>query len=189
MNEISKYNYIKIEELTLNEDIKYITFNTNSKEIKPYKNKPNITNNEVIFIIFDREQFLQNSKSKGSILLSIKNSSFICSQKIKTELKSHISNSFMIDFLEKDKILKNINLYMNNETQSKKFYNNILKRLKYQNLELFEKTNEEREINFKNGIKQRDKDILNKKIKNKEDKEKEGIVPNIKKSSKIDLNF
>ena len=51
MNEISKYNYIKIEELTLNEDIKYITFNTNSKEIKPYKNKPNITNNEVIFII------------------------------------------------------------------------------------------------------------------------------------------
>ena len=64
MSLITKYKYLKIEELTLNEDIKYITFNIKSKEIKPYKYKPNNINNRNNYIICDKKQFLQKTKRK-----------------------------------------------------------------------------------------------------------------------------
>lgn len=190
MNEISKYKYIKIEELTLNEDIQYITFNTVNKNIEFFKN-PNFSLKDNQFLIFDREYFGMNIIDTFKIRENIKNSSFSCKEETKQKLISYFQSKPTLNFLlNKNEILEEIKkLLNNNETQSKKFYNNILKRLKYQNLELFEKTNEEREENFKKGIKQRDKDILNKKIKKKEDKEKEGIVSIIKKSNEIDLNF
>lgn len=183
MSLITKYKYLKIEELTLNEDIKYITFNIKSKEIKPYKYKPNNIDNENIYIIYDREQFLQNTKSKSSITQSIKNSSFSCSQSVKDYFISEVVRTPMIDFLEQTKRIKEIDVRMNNLTQSKKFYNNILKRLKFLHLELFEKSDKERKDNLKKGIEKRDKNNLH-------NKKYSGIIEKIKENeNNFEMNF
>lgn len=191
MSLITKYKYLKIEELTENIDIKYITFNTVANEIKSFKT-PNFNLKDSQFLIFDREDFEDNIANTFRIRDSINTSSFSCKLESKQKLLNYFQSKPTLNFLlNKNEILEEIKkLLKGNEIQSKKFYNNILKRLKYQNIELlFEKTDKQREDNFKKGIKKRDKELIDRKIKHKENEEKKGIIPNIKKTTEIDLNF
>lgn len=190
MSLITKYKYLKIEELTENTDIKYITFNTVANEIKSFKT-PNFNLKDSQFLIFDREDFEDNIANTFKIRDSINTSSFSCKLESKQKLLNYFQSKPTLNFLlNKNEILEEIKkLLKGNEIQSKKFYNNILKRLKYQNIELFEKTDKQREDNFKKGIKKRDKELIDRKIKHKENEEKKGIIPNIKKTTEIDLNF
>lgn len=184
MSLITKNEYLKIEKLSEDTNVKYITFNNVSRDIKSFK-KPNFSLQQNQHLIFDREDFEENIIDTFKIREGIETSSFSCKEDTKKQLLKYFQLKPTLNFLTgKVEILEKIKpLLNNNETQSKKFYNNILKRLKYQKLELFEKTDKQREENLVKGLRQRSKNIFNIKKKQKENEEKEGLVPKIKEQT------
>ena len=178
MSLITRYKYLKIEEYTKSEDIQYITFHQNTKNIQTYQNidfdlyidtKGDILCDNEKVLIFDKEIYLENIIDTLKIQHSIQESSFSCHQTNKDNLIKFVKNKPTLNFeTNKDIIIEEINKSLNNKTQSLKMYNNILKRLKYLCLCLFEKNNTIREENFKNGIEKRDKELQNKKYRKKQ---------------------
>lgn len=183
----------KIEKLTKSDNTKYITFHMNTRNIKSYEtldlSKYNESEENLIIyndyvLIFDREFYIENLSNNMLIQKSIDNISFSCSRDTKEYIKKYIKQNPLLNF-EKDRhiIVEKIEKHINSKNpktskaQALKLYNNIMKRLKYISLSIFEKTNEQREENFKKGLKNRDIDLKEKKrkeenLKEFEDKQK-----------------
>ncbi|MDP2893335.1 MAG: hypothetical protein Q8N78_03065 [Sulfurimonas sp.] len=155
-------------------NINYITYHTNTRKVRNYStldvdkyrdNHKNPICDRDDILIFDRERYNEILEDITSINGAILNSSFSCSQIVKDTLLNFIGKHHSIHFiLDKEDILKSIQKHMSGndvKEQSLKYYNNILKRLTFGCMELFEKTDKERENIFAQSITQRDLKIRN----------------------------
>lgn len=180
MNLITRHTYRTIEKFVEDTSINYITYHKNTQQIQVFTNVDlslyvdaygNILCNQDEVLIFNRELYESNIKTTIEIKQAIKESSFSCKDVVKENLIFFFIEHKHYDFVQhKDTILQEIQKRISNNSakQSLKLYNNILKRLKYVCLELFEQTEEQRVENLKNSIIQRDTKIrLNKEIEAK----------------------
>lgn len=177
MNLITRHTYRTIEKFVEDTSINYITYHKNTQHIQVFTNVDlslyvdtygNILCNQDKVLIFNRELYESNIKTTIEIKQAIKESSFSCKDALKKHLIYYFIEHKHYDFVQhKDTILQEIQKRISNNSakQSLKLYNNILKRLKYCCLELFEQTEEQRVENLKNSIIQRDTKIRQNKEK------------------------
>jgi hypothetical protein len=168
--------YRNLEKLTNTDNINYIVYNLETKEFNSYENIESIntkfftnSNNFQIdkkILIFIKDAVLENTSNSLIIQKAIKSSSFSVSKKVEESLLKYISNHPTLNFLDDElMVIENIQTAMNKENniQAKKYYNNIIRRLKYTRLDILEQTDTQREENFNTAMKTRDKVIKYKK--------------------------
>lgn len=156
--------------LSKKEEIQFITYNiktnkfTEFDDIEKIDNRLfNEKNNYQVkdeILIYIKEMSIENASTTLNIIKSIKNSSFSVSKQVEENLIKFIKNHPSYNFInEENSIIQNIQESMNSKTpkQAKKYYNNILLRLKFTRIDLLEKSLEEKEENFVKAIKRRDK--------------------------------
>lgn len=159
-----------LHSLSKKEEVQFITYNLKTKKFTEFEdiekiddrlfNKKNNyqLNNEVL--IYIKEMFSENADTPFKIIESIELSSFSVSNIVKDALINYVSKERLYNFIKKEQeTIQFIQTKMNSKTptQAKKYYNNILLRLKFTRIDLLEKTLEEKEKNFKKAIERRDK--------------------------------
>lgn len=162
--------------LSKESDTQYITYNLKTKEFNSLKdiekidskffNKINNYQVKNLVLIYIKEMAIENATNTTQIIEAIKNSSFSVSQRVEDDLVKYIKLKPSINFIDKeDLIVQYIQKLMKSESpaQARKYYNNILLRIKFTRIDLLEKTLEEKEDNFKESIKKRDELRENKK--------------------------
>lgn len=182
--QITRHKYLTIEKYVEDESINYITFHKNTKHIQAYHTLDlnnfidsygNILCNQDKVLVFEREHYTYNISDTLQIKDAILNSSFSCKQIVNDKLFEFIQKKSNLHFIkDKDIILEEINMHIenNSSTQSLKMYNNILKRLKYLCLELFEKTQTQRDENHKNAMLKRDEKRKKEKLRKQMERNK-----------------
>lgn len=159
------------------EDVQFIIYDVKTKKFKKFEDINKINNkffeqnnnyqvgNEIL--IFIKEMAIENAINTPKIIESIKNSSFSVSNSVQSKLLKYITDKPSYNFIDKEnEIITTIQNFMKSENpkQAKKYYNNILKRLKFTRIDLFEKTKEEKTQIFEKAIKRRDEILKEKPI-------------------------
>lgn len=180
VKEIIKYivvDYILFNKTTL--ELSVPTFNPIKKERKKFEPEPYLKDKNVVdcskneVLVFIRENFIERVGDNRSIIQAIHNSSFHVSYENKQKLIQFMGKHHSYDFVEnattqegKQGILDFMTELLEGktkQTQAKKWYNNILKHLKYECIHLMELTDTQRKENLTQGIANRKKNNDKKK--------------------------
>lgn len=180
VKEIIKYivvDYILFNKTTL--ELSVPTFNPIKKERKKFEPEPYLKDKNVVdcskneVLVFIRENFIERVGDNRSIIQAIHNSSFHVSYENKQKLIQFMGKHHAYDFVGnaiaqegKQGILDFMTELLEGEgkqIQAKKWYNNILKHLKYECIHLMELTDTQRKENLTQGIANRKKNNDKKK--------------------------
>lgn len=163
--------------LSKKEEVQYIIYDMKTKKFKDFKDINEINNkffeknnnyqvsNKIL--IFIKEMAIENSTNTIKIIEAIKNSSFSVSKLVEEDLIKFIKSHPLYNFIDKENmIVENIQKAMKKEktTQAQKYYNNILRRLIFTRIDIFEKNKIEKAQIFEKAIKRRDKILKEKPI-------------------------
>ena len=156
-------------------EVDFITFNKTTQELKAFRELKNeadyldskgcadCSRNDVL--VFRRVVFEDRCCDYRSIKEAIEKSSFSVSFEDKKKLIEFMGKHQSYHFIENDNEVLSfiLTLLQDNKIQSKKWYNNILKHLKYECIHLMELTNTQRKENLTQGIANRKKNNAKKK--------------------------
>jgi len=177
MELMTTHRHRTLKNLSKEEDVAYIVYNFETKKFKKFNNINKLNskffeasqnfqvNNEIL--IFIKDMCLENISDNLKIKEAINTSSFTVSDFVRDELLKLIFNHPSYNFVDKEiNIIQNIQKSMKakNTTQATKYYNNILRRLKYTRIDILEKSKEEKTEDFKIAIQIRDKRRKNKRF-------------------------
>ncbi len=181
MKLMTRYKFLKLEALIENKENEYIIYNTLKEEFevrkelvradKYFQDLDVICLKERV-LIYIQEMYESNICDSQIIKKAINNSTFSVHLATKQSLLEFISKHPSINFVEdKHKIIDFINSLIKTEVQSKKYYNNILKRLKYTCMNILEKDEKSKSDNFSQSIVERENKKNSIKMKQKDDEE------------------
>jgi len=169
-----EYQYKKLNKLIEIEDNNYIVYDIKTKKFDTFKHKADMPikidaknyqkGNKIL--IFGRSGFMEDVADIKKVENAIKNCSFSVSQTTKSNLLKYISFNSKLHFINNaSDIIENIRISMkkDNNIQSKKYYNSILKQLKFTRLDILEKTDKQRRENLLKGVAKRDEELKYKK--------------------------
>jgi len=165
MELLKRHTILKLEKLTNHSDNNFITYDKKNKKLIPhnelnrinsYFNGSEIDCSKNMILLYIKEQFEERVEDNALIKKAILSSTLSVRNDTQEKLLNFISLHPAINFsTDSEKIIDFIASVMNNnnEVQAKKYYNNIMKRLKYTCINILEKNQETRDENFAEGMK------------------------------------